>query len=75
MNVYYSSTSFLLIQGNAIYGAGSILSPALAKNVITVGASEASPSSAGLADNVDEVSTTKQRLEIIFASEFSPWSE
>lgn len=42
-------------QGADIYGAGSILSPALAKNVITVGASEASPSSAGLADDLNEV--------------------
>ncbi|CAM9221144.1 unnamed protein product [Hapterophycus canaliculatus] len=42
-------------QGENIYGAGSMLSPAIAKNVITVGASEASPSTAGLADNIDEV--------------------
>ncbi|CAM9613438.1 unnamed protein product, partial [Ectocarpus sp. 13 AM-2016] len=42
-------------QNADIYGSGSILSPALGKNVISVGASEASPSTAGLADNVDEV--------------------
>ena len=45
----------IIRQNLNIFGAGSILSPALSKNVVTVGASEASPSSAGLADDVDEV--------------------
>ncbi|CAM9283376.1 unnamed protein product [Chrysoparadoxa australica] len=41
--------------GTALYGQGSILSPGLAKNVLTVGASESSASEAGLADNISEV--------------------
>ncbi|CAM9140348.1 unnamed protein product, partial [Choristocarpus tenellus] len=41
--------------GQAINGAGSVLSPALAKNVVGVGASESAPSSAGLSDNVNEI--------------------
>ena len=59
-NVVFFST-LLCPQGEDIYGAGSILSPALAKNVITVGASEASPSSAGLADDLNEVCQRRRR--------------
>lgn len=51
----------VILQNTNIYGAGSMLSPAIAKNIIAVGASEASPSSAGLADNIDEVHVPTNR--------------
>jgi hypothetical protein len=41
--------------GIPLNGQGSVLSPALGKNVLTVGASENVPSTAGLEDNIDEV--------------------
>ncbi|CAM9451042.1 unnamed protein product, partial [Phaeothamnion confervicola] len=41
--------------GSALYGAGSILSPALAKNIITVGASTSSPATTDEAQNVDDI--------------------